>query len=280
MINDITTSTLGASVAPSFLSRNALHNACPAAFAEKPHERVSEKYRFVSTIEVVDKLEEYGYLPISASNPMRKANGAKGKSELVESVTGPHVIRFEPSTTTTIGPKQEGRVQLVLINSHDRTRRFELSAGFHRLVCSNGLVAYSPEASVIATHIKSEADAIYSAIEGAITKAGKLLTTIRAMQKVSLSKQRQTYFAKQAMAIRFGNESLWRIEPKQLLAPRREEDQGDDLWRVFNRVQENLIRGGISNGRTPMPTFPLTAPRQEYRVNKSLWQLAEEMAAK
>jgi hypothetical protein len=34
-----------------------------------------------------------------------------------------------------------------------------------------------------------------------------------------------------------------------LLTPRRREDYSDDLWTVYQRVQENLMKGGLS-GRT------------------------------
>jgi len=35
------------------------------------------------------------------------------------------------------------------------------------------------------------------------------------------------------------------IDINQMLQIRRAEDAGNDLWSVFNRVQENLLQGGI-----------------------------------
>jgi len=35
------------------------------------------------------------------------------------------------------------------------------------------------------------------------------------------------------------------INPEQLLEARCAADQGNDLWLTFNRVQENVIRGGL-----------------------------------
>lgn len=34
----------------------------------------------------------------------------------------------------------------------------------------------------------------------------------------------------------------------QLLAPRRWQDESGDLWTTYQRIQENLIKGGL-NGR-------------------------------
>ena len=72
---------------------------------------------------------------------------------------------------------------------------------------------------------------------------------------------------------------------RQLLAPRWEDDAGDDLWRTFNRVQENAIRGG----RTAWGRHAQTRPRRvtsrevtgidgDMRLNRALWTLTERMA--
>ena len=61
-------------------------------------------------------------------------------------------------------------------------------------------------------------------------------------------------FAERALALRFTDIASSGMEPSRLLTCRRPEDVGDDLWSVMNRVQENLLRGGISrrsaSGRT------------------------------
>ncbi len=36
---------------------------------------------------------------------------------------------------------------------------------------------------------------------------------------------------------------------KQVLQPRRWEDKKDDLWTVYQRLQENLIKGAVSDQR-------------------------------
>ena len=53
-----------------------------------------------------------------------------------------------------------------------------------------------------------------------------------------------------------------------------------DLWAVFNRVQENLVKGGL-NGRTAngrnQRTRPVQGIDQNLRLNRALWLLAEGM---
>ena len=76
------------------------------------------------------------------------------------------------------------------------------------------------------------------------------------------------------------------IQPMQLLAPRRNEDVGSDLWRTTNRLQENVIRGGLSaRGRDANNRPRVTTTREvkgidaDVRLNRALWMLSEHMAA-
>ncbi|MGG6549144.1 UNVERIFIED_CONTAM: DUF945 domain-containing protein, partial [Prevotella sp. 15_C9] len=66
----------------------------------------------------------------------------------------------------------------------------------------------------------------------------------------------------------------------QLLRPRRFDDRESDLWSTFNRVQENLVKGGLdgrtANGRRQR-TRPVQGIDQNVRLNRALWLLAEGM---
>ena len=58
------------------------------------------------------------------------------------------------------------------------------------------------------------------------------------------------------------------------------EDRKSDLWSIFNRVQENLVKGGLTgrtaNGRRQR-TRPVQGIDQNLRLNRALWMLAEGM---
>ena len=61
---------------------------------------------------------------------------------------------------------------------------------------------------------------------------------------------------------------------------RRPEDTGHSLWATFQRVQENVMRGG-QPGRSPhgrrMHTRPVGSIDRGVSLNRALWTLAEEM---
>ena len=67
------------------------------------------------------------------------------------------------------------------------------------------------------------------------------------------------------------------MEPSRFLVPRRPEDVGNDLWRTFNVLQENLLRGGIRGARRPnrlTRTRRIRAIREDVRLNSALWEMA------
>jgi hypothetical protein len=75
------------------------------------------------------------------------------------------------------------------------------------------------------------------------------------------------------------------ITPEQLLLARRPADQGDDLWRVFNRVQENATKGGLTaigrdsrNRPRRSTTRGVHGIDGDLKLNRALWMLAAKMA--
>src|SRR6516165_3070691 len=78
---------------------------------------------------------------------------------------------------------------------------------------------------------------------------------------------------------------LTHVKPDQLLNARRAGDSNPDLWTVFNRVQENVIRGGLDNfGYDANNRYRRGHTRQvkgldqSTALNRALWTLGEEMA--
>lgn len=80
--------------------------------------------------------------------------------------------------------------------------------------------------------------------------------------------------------MRYDEETHAPIAADQLLTPRRYEDRVDDLWSTFNRVQENMTKGGVP-GRTrkgrSTRTRSINGIDQNVKINRALWILAEEL---
>ena len=278
-VTDITTTDFTARTATQpgqFLSLARLAEICPAAFAERPADKVSELYQFVPSTEIIERLDGYGFKPVAASNPVSK-HGSHGQGKLELSRYGPHLIQFEPVAPVELAPQCYLRV--ALLNSHDTSRRLRLTAGVWRKVCSNGLMVAISAMGLVETHLVLNMLGLDEQMERVLTHARQLPKAISAWNHRQLTKPAQLKFATAAMALRFGDRSRWSIKPEQLLGVRRPADAGDDLWTVFNRVQENASVGGIRSERTHFHTVELTRPRQTFDFNIALWNLAEDSYA-
>lgn len=101
------------------------------------------------------------------------------------------------------------------------------------------------------------------------------------MQSLALPVSARHALANAALKYRFG-EDYQPVTVSQLLTPRRREDYSDDLWTVYQRVQENLMKGGLS-GRTAQGkssrTRAVTGIDGDVKLNRALWIMAENMLA-
>ena len=100
------------------------------------------------------------------------------------------------------------------------------------------------------------------------------------MEGRHLAKDEQLRLAEQALALRYADPLQAGMTPAQLLCCRRVGDARDDLWTIFNRVQENVLQGGLIR-RSPtgrlVRSRRITSIREDVRLNGALWDLAEGM---
>lgn len=264
-----TANTTSAQVLLGELNDNRLREIAPSIFAKKPASNVSERYTFVSTAEVLPVLRDHGFVLINASQ--RRDAGLTGQHR-VELFHRNHLEKLRTG-------KLESAPRVILENSHDRTRRLSAMAGYYRLVCSNGMVVASGLASsFVATHVSLDADAI----RGMIGNMAKLLDEsegrVEAFRERKLNKIEQSMFAKFAIEARYKGYADMPIEAKDVLVARRDVDKHDDLWTVFNRVQENVIKGGVET-RLGRRSRGVTSFHMDTLVNRRLWAGAEALLA-
>lgn len=253
-----------------------LHKVAPSIFATAPWERVSEKYSFIPTVQVVDALRGEGFQPVKA---MQSRSRIEGKRDFTK-----HLIRFRRTQDLEVG--KGGEVpEIVLVNSHDRTSSYQLSAGIFRVVCSNGMIVKSANFGDI--KIQHSGNIVERVIEGGyriVEDLPRVIGSMETMKSIQLGNHERHAFAKAALSLRypldeFGN-STSPIQPEQLLEARRHEDQDGSLWTTFNTVQENFMRGGLrgytaNHKRTS--TRAIKSVTEDVRINKALWLLAEEL---
>lgn len=180
--------------------------------------------------------------------------------------------------------RREGQItgkqvpEIILLNSHDGSSSYQMLPGLFSLVCQNGLVFGETFGEVRVPH---KGNVVEKVIEGAYEVLGifdRVEEKRDAMQSLLLPPPAQQAYANAALTYRFGEEHQ-PMTASQILTPRCYEDRQDDLWSVFNRCQENLLKGGA--GRTARGkrshTRAVKGTDGDVKLNRALWVMAEEL---
>jgi hypothetical protein len=260
------------------LTEDQMRAAAPSVFAEGKHASRSERYTYIPTIDVLRGLRKEGFEPFMVA---QGASRIEGKAEFTK-----HMIRMRHhrDTSAQVQTRPEAN-EIILINSHDGASSYQMLAGMFRFVCCNGLIVGDILQDLRVPH---KGNILGDVIEGAT----RILDDFEAvdahaesMKALTLRPEEQNAFASAALALRFDTGTpeapiAAPVRTEDILRPRRFEDRGNDLWTTFQRVQENLVRGGLrgrsANGRRTS-TRPVASIDRSVSLNRALWTLAEEM---
>ncbi len=256
----------------SILSNNDIIEMAPAAGAWEPMKGVSSKYSFVPTVKAIDLLREVGWQPIFASQSGVRKSKREGYQK--------HLIRFAQPELIM----RDERIDLLLYNSHDRGCSFKLMAGIWRFVCGNGLVVGDEYANFSHKHIGFNPDDFMQSAVQIAGSAGDIAGQMDELKQIELIPEAQKIFAKSAHQLVYDEPDEAPVQADDLLKTRRYEDEGCNVWNTYNRIQENIIDGGLrgskigSNGRRRrVTTRPVKALDKNLKLNQALWVLTQEM---
>lgn len=260
---------------PAGLSMNELTKRFPSIFAEKASPKVSERYYFLSTRNIVEDLLKRDWIVTQAAQRSTRQSGRDPRFTR-------HMVRVRPAELTAKARKVGEVVpEVQIINAHDGQAKWRMYGGLFRLVCTNGLVvSMGTSDSLILRHVASSAE-LLGRIDEALEAAIGSYAIVRQMMKAILTQTQARAFALRAAELAYENKPDW--DTSHLLEARREEDNGLSVWRVFNRVQENVIRGGqiITHRGTTRPVHlrGITHLGRSTDLNLGLWNLAVKAAA-
>jgi hypothetical protein len=265
------------------MTLDMIRTYAPSALAETAHESRSERYEYIPTTAVIQGLQREGFEVFAAAECRTRTAGKAGYLK--------HLLRFRHSSVfenlTAVG---DTIPEVVLVNSHDGTSAYKLMSGLFRLVCENGLVV--ADSLISSVNVRHTGDVVREVIEASFQVADqsrKAIDAIAEWKRLVLSSGEQAALAVAAHHVRFADADgkvNTPITPQQLLHIRRHEDNGADLWSTFNRVQENVIKGGLSargistdgSRARRVSTRRVNGIDQDVKLNRALWTLGQKMA--
>ena len=250
------------------LSNDQIMSVAPSILAEEAHDSRSARYAYIPTIKVLDRLRTEGFQPFMVCQTRVRDEGRREHTK--------HMVRLRHASQINAAEANE----IILLNSHDGSSSYQMIGGMYRFVCANGMVCGDTMNDVRIPH---KGNVIERVIEGAYTVLDDFGTAVEErdnMKSLALTRAQQEVFAQGVLAYRFADQATVPVTESQILMPRRNEDRADDMWSTLNRVQENVIRGGLkgrnARGRT-QTTREVTGIDQNVKLNRALWVMAEAM---
>ena len=249
------------------LSDDQIRTVAPSIFAETPHESRSQRYSYIPTAAVLAELRKEGFHPFMVCQTRVRQEDRRDYTK--------HMLRLRHVSQINGTEANE----IILLNSHDGTSSYQMLAGMFRFVCQNGLVCGETSADVRVPHKGNVTDHVIEGAYEVLQGFERVQHSRDAMCAIKLDDGEAELFARSALTLKYDVSSkALPITESQVLRPRRFDDNQSDLWSLFNRVQENLVKGGLTsrtaNGRQQR-TRPVQGIDQNVRLNRALWLLAE-----
>ena len=248
------------------LSDDQIRTVAPSIFAETPHESRSQRYSYIPTAAVLTELRNEGFQPFMVCQTRVRHEDRRDYTK--------HMLRLRHESQINGTEANE----IILLNSHDGTSSYQMLAGMFRFVCQNGLVCGDTFADVRVPHKGNVTDHVIEGAYEVLQGFEQVQHSRDAMGAITLDDGEAEVFARSALTLKYDDPGkTLPITESQVLRPRRFDDNRLDLWSTFNRVQENLVKGGLTgrtaNGRQQR-TRPVQGIDQNVRLNRALWLLA------
>ena len=262
------------------LTEDEVFKSAPSIFATTAHESRSARFAPIPTIEVLRGLQKEGFSPVGVKQSTSRIPGKENFTK--------HLIRLRRLDDAAKYKVGDTVFEMLLKNANDGTCRYSLMAGLFRIACKNSLVALVDTLDDVKIgHSGALENVQHKVIEGTyrvLDNAEAALAAPQDWSQLQLAGPEQLAFAEAAHVLRF-EEGTAPVEPVKLLQRNRREDVPNDLWTVFNRVQENTIKGGLhgqridDNGRVRrVTTRPINGIDQDVKLNRAMFTLAAKMA--
>lgn len=269
-------------ITPINADLDSLRSQCPSIFATEKHPARSKDYTFISTLDQIKALMDEGFYVAAAKQARTRIPGNEGYTK--------HMVRMRAPGFAT----KEIAPEVILINAHNGGGASRIMGGALVFACLNGLIV--SEGRIECVHIPHRGDVLKDVIEGCMlvmSHARRIAEIQDAWKSTRMSRDTQIEFARKALLMRWPldeqGEPSNSLLPESLLVARREADVGDNLWNTFNRVQENVIAGGLSYAMTigantgrqrirNVKSRPVKGVDADVKLNQSLWALGEEFA--
>jgi hypothetical protein len=261
-----------------FLTMEQIREQAPSVFTKKGSHETSDKYTHIPTDRIIEDMKLLGWGVVDAKEVKARKNSTKGFQK--------HLLVFRNDEVVINGDDGDTVFpQILLTNSHDGKNSFTFTAGLFRMVCENGLVVSTTEfENMKIRHMGYDFETLQETIKMMVEKLPLTVESMNKLRQTEMEEKQILEFARKALDVRFGenktNTQHIKVDLKEFVTPTRQEDYGNDLWSVFNVVQEKIIEGDFEYtfGSKVRKARRIKNFKQDLELNAKLYDLALEYA--
>ena len=230
------------------------------------HQSRSNKYVHVDSLALAGRFYNLGFQEVGTSYGIPRKEHRQGFQKHIQLFTRDDL---------KIG---DDYLQIALTNSHDGSTSVGLDMGIFRTVCANGLFVGDKAFSFRFRHTGNVLDRVDQAVQILLDRAPQVAADIAWMKEQRLNSMQIKELTRLTLLARLGHVPERYVVP----TPKRLADDGTELWKVFNTLQERAIKGGLSYADTDQPwkrTRKITNINRVIKLNKELWNAAKGLVA-
>jgi len=258
-----------------FLKMDEIKQRANSIFTENAAPTVSSKFTHIPTHRVIEDMEQLGWGVVDAKQV--KARKGQGYQKHLVVFRNPDVV-INGADGDVVFP------QILLTNSNDGKNAFTFTAGLFRMVCENGLVISTQEfENVRIRHMGYTFEELQEQVRAMVEQLPLTVESMNKMKQIQLTEDQAKELAKKALTTRFTEDQVkvMNFDLDELLKPTRDEDKGDDLWSVFNVIQEKILDGSFNymSGARIRKARKVKNFKQDMDINQKLFAMAAEFIA-
>lgn len=226
------------------MSKDEIRSLAPSIFQTKGSISTSDKYCHISTEKVIDDMNILGWYVSDVKEVKARKNENIGFQK--------HLVIFRNNDIVINGEDDDVVYpQILLSNSSDGKNSFTFTAGLFRMICENGLVISTEQFEKLKVrHYGYSFEELENVIKCIVEKLPLTVESLNKFKETELGKEQAIEFAKEAMKCRYTEEEINNItiDYEDLLTPVRNQDEGNNLWSIYNVLQEKLTHGLFKYG--------------------------------
>lgn len=256
----------------NFLDADQIKRLAPSVFTKTAFDSLSNKYTHIPTSRVIEDMAKLNFFVTECKEIKARKRVGFQKHLLV--FRNPDLV-INGADGDTVFP------QIILSNSHDGSSSFTFHSGIFRLVCSNGLVVSTQDFDKLKIrHMNYTFEELQEKIKFMVEQLPLTVESMNKMKSTQLNEDQARDLAKRSLTTRFEEDEIdaLNIDLDALLSPIREEDKPNDLFTVFNRIQEKILGGDFSymSGTKIRKARKVKNFQQDIKINAQLYSIASE----